>query len=327
MNVASVHRFYTIVLSVLITIYLVILAGGIVRSTGSGMGCPDWPKCFGTYIPPTKESQLPADYKEKYKVKGHSPEFNVYKTWTEYGNRVIGALAGVFVFGQCLYAIRFIKTKPSFFWLSVLLVVLMGSQGALGAGVVATFLKPVMITIHMAVALIIMGILIWLWIDVKRTYNLLLNPAYEIERTDKTYTIMMWLFIAMTALQIFLGTEVRTEIDKLSYALSYEYRDTWVELTGTAFPIHRSYSILLTFMTFAFTYVLFKKKAVFPKASKHAIFISSIIIMEITAGLILAYMGIPPWAQAVHLLLATLLLGTQLAFVFRFMVGQNGRSV
>ena len=63
------------------------------------------------------------------------------------------------------------------------------------------------------------------------------------------------------------------------------------------------------------------------KAYKHALAITSIIGLEILAGIILAYFALPPWAQPIHLLLATILLGAQIAFVFRFMVGQNRRSV
>ncbi len=325
----QINRFYNIVLVTLITIYLVILAGGVVRSTGSGMGCPDWPRCFGSYIPPTEESQLPADYKEKYTVKGHPAEFNVYKTWTEYGNRLVGAIAGVIVFFQCIYSVKFIKKRPAFFWMSLLLVFLMASQGLLGAKVVSSFLTPILITLHMAVALLIMGILIWLCVAVKHDKELAKNPNdHSLHNlVANKYILAMWSFIGLTAIQIFLGTEVREAIDVISYALSYQERETWITRIGNIFIMHRSYSILLTLVTAYFTWLLFKDKKLYPQAYRHAVIISTIIGIEIAAGIILAYFALPPWAQPLHLLLATVLLGAQLAFVFRFMVGQNRRSV
>src|SRR5579862_2102817 len=125
MNIAvSQKKFQKINLVTIVLLFVLILAGGVVRSTGLGMGCPDWPKCFGRYVPPTESSELPADYKQKYiagreaknqrfaktlDVFGFSDlatrlrqdrsilvpeEFNAAKTWTEYVNRLAGVVAG-----------------------------------------------------------------------------------------------------------------------------------------------------------------------------------------------------------------------------------------
>lgn len=121
-KVSSYYRNLTLV--TVIAVYLLILAGGIVRSTGSGMGCPDWPKCFGQWVPPTSADELPEDYQDFYAEYRHQKNikfakyldffgyseigrailedesikeeaaFNASKTWTEYLNRLLGAIVG-----------------------------------------------------------------------------------------------------------------------------------------------------------------------------------------------------------------------------------------
>ena len=130
-------KFQKLAILSIIVVYLVILAGSVVRMTGSGMGCPDWPKCFGYLIPPTERSQL--DWKPNFQFNKsqiiiideelfYAPEsfesndifesknwkkytkhdyakFNPIHTWIEYINRLIGALAGIIVLILFLYSL------------------------------------------------------------------------------------------------------------------------------------------------------------------------------------------------------------------------------
>lgn len=55
---SSMTRFQRIALTAFITVEVLIFAGAIVRATGSGLGCPDWPFCYGRWIPPTSADQI-----------------------------------------------------------------------------------------------------------------------------------------------------------------------------------------------------------------------------------------------------------------------------
>ena len=86
--------------------YLVILAGAVVRGTGSGLGCPDWPRCFGQWVPPMDISELPDNYKEIFKISGKTiADFDPFKTCIEYINLLLGAILGVLIIW--LFALSF----------------------------------------------------------------------------------------------------------------------------------------------------------------------------------------------------------------------------
>ena len=95
-EIESFRRFALITLG---AVYFLIAVGASVRASGAGMGCPDWPTCFGQWIPPTSETQLPSDYQEIYADLGYADtRFNVVKTWTENLNRLIGVIIGLLIY-------------------------------------------------------------------------------------------------------------------------------------------------------------------------------------------------------------------------------------
>lgn len=173
------------------SIYLLIFVGGIVRSTGAGMGCPDWPKCFGQWIPPTQASEIPANYKDFYanarkqknvKIASYldkigfselalrivndesiyiEQDFNATKTWIEYLNRLLGALIGVFVFASLLTSIAYFKTDKLITLLAFSSFILVGIQGWIGSVVVSTNLLPGIISVHMFLAILIVFFLLY----------------------------------------------------------------------------------------------------------------------------------------------------------------------
>lgn len=292
-----------ILLSIVLT-YTVILAGAIVRGTGSGLGCPDWPKCFGQWIPPTLITELPANYKEIYKIAGKTiADFDPYKTWTEYINRLAGVTLGfvmILLFGQ---SIRVRKYEASLPWFCAGLLILIIVQGGIGAVVVSTHLKPFIITIHMVLAILLLFGLIYL-----RKYCMDLNSNFLWEKSDsKSLRLANWTLTA-AFIQMILGTQVRQQIDHLIRDTKLATPETVIEQLNWIFLVHRSFSILLLGLITYLIYNLWVKSDRFTQLLGAIIIITALITAS--SGVVLNYFNFPAGAQPPHLFFAVLLLGT-----------------
>ena len=126
--------FQRIIFLCIIGTYSVILAGAVVRGTGSGLGCPDWPRCFGQWVPPMDIHDLPENYKEVYKIAGKTiADFDPFKTWTEYINRLLGVILGLGIVTLFIKSFGLKEHERNLPWFCGGLLFLVMIQGGIGA--------------------------------------------------------------------------------------------------------------------------------------------------------------------------------------------------
>ncbi|MES2727508.1 MAG: COX15/CtaA family protein [Bacteroidota bacterium] len=302
------NRFRRFGIATIVSIFFLIFVGGLVRSTGSGMGCPDWPKCFGSWVPPTSVDQLPTDYKTKFAVQGKQiADFDTFKTWTEYVNRLVGVLIGFFVFLTVVFAFPYLKTQASTFWLSFIAFILVGIQGWIGAKVVSTDLAIWMITIHMMIALLIVALLI---------YTVTQSQQFYITQLKKDGSLKYLIIIALTVtlIQIVSGTQVREKVDHIANLLGENYRSQWSKFFSEEFifKLHRSWSVLSLALAIA---VFIKCKRVFERNSliyKSALAVILLLCTQAFTGAVLVNWGFPKQITALHLTIGSITAGLQI---------------
>ncbi|MCX6213436.1 COX15/CtaA family protein [Spirosoma sp.] len=301
------QRFQSLAFLTVIVIYLLILAGGIVRGTGSGMGCPDWPKCFGQWIPPTEISQLPANYQEIYgaKLKGEI-EFNAVKTWIEYINRLLGVLSGFLVFATLITSFTYLRKDKAIVVGSLVAFLMIGVNGWLGSRVVATELAQYMITLHLLLAIVVVFALLFVLIRA----NVSKLQQQRNARNTEGVKVLLIVVMILTLGQIILGAQVRDALDSVVKQLGYAQRSEWVEELDWRFYIHRSFSLVLFGLHVLVLYRL-KKQSTSIIIRRLTNYLIALVVAEIGTGIIMAYLGVPAAAQPVHLLLAILIVGLQ----------------
>ena len=317
-EIEGFRRFAFITLS---AVYFLIAVGASVRASGAGMGCPDWPTCFGQWVPPISEAQLPRDYQKIYADLGYADtRFNVVKTWTEYLNRLIGVSIGLLIFMTAVFSWRLRRYDRSIFTASLAAFLMVGFQGWLGSKVVSSNLQPGMITLHMLVALAIVGTLLFALAQA-RLQIMLSQPVTAIDPRVK-----QWLFIVvgMSVLQIAMGTQVREMTDFLKETQGEELRSSWIEFMPWFFYVHRSFSAVLLLANLWLAKMLIDSLGWSHTLSRLTFLMIGIICFSVVSGATLGHLGMPAFIQPTHLVAAAFLFGVQFLIWVSFLQAAKG---
>jgi cytochrome c oxidase assembly protein subunit 15 len=340
-----VTRLKTLSVVTLVSLYLLILAGGIVRSTGSGMGCPDWPKCFGKIIPPTTADQLPEDYKEqfaefRYKknvrfagllrnigfddLANHiledpsiliESDFNAAKTWIEYINRLIGAFTGLLIMGLLYLSVTLWKHNSVYAIVAGITVLMTAFQGWLGSIVVSTNLLSGLVSLHMFIAFVIVGLVLFLHQKIN------FDGIKMAKRFPYLGMIVFCIFLLIV--QVFFGVEVREMLDSVARQMNYEGRGEWLKIVGEQFYLHRSFSLFVLAFNFFTVWKIWTTGWMNERAKKIGISLIALIVLEAMSGATMAYFAIPAFVQPIHLLLAVLIFSAQFILLLHFTVNKK----
>lgn len=304
----EIRRFRRLGLLAIAAVYLVILAGAIVRASGAGMGCPDWPTCFGRWIPPTHESQLPANYHEIYADLGYAEtRFNPIKTWTEYINRLLGVACGFLIVLTVVFAVPFLKQDARVFLASLAALLLVMFQGWLGAVVVSSNLHPFMITAHMLLALAVATTLIY---AVARSQKDYFYPIRSHVLTTKL-EIILGLALTITLTQVVLGAQVREAVETLARAHGHTHRTLWPLELPWVFYLHRAVGFMLLCTNLWLAWQLLRALPQFHLMFRLALGLALLTLLSVATGIGMERLGIPPALQPIHLLCANLIFGAQ----------------
>ncbi len=297
MNTKPFLRLRAALTATLVLSLLVVLAGATVRATGSGMGCPDWPLCYGCWIPPVSVDQLPEDYAERYAVAGRPAEFDAVKTWIEYLNRLLGAATGVSMVVTMILSTLVWRSRPSLTVLSAGALLVLALVAWLGAKVVDTFLAPYAVTLHLLTAYTLLGLLLGAREIAART---LTGPRPSGSwKTAAALALVGAAFLVQWTLGIRTREEIEAWIWNHDLALS-----VW-EALGGAYDLHKLTGPAVAAAAGVWAWLGWRRRAADPRMARLSVLCFSLVAIQGGVGLILWLDGLPAWAKPLHLAAAT----------------------
>jgi cytochrome c oxidase assembly protein subunit 15 len=180
-----------------------IVFGAFVRLTDSGLGCPDWPGCYGSVTP----IGAMAEIRQAVSVMPDGP-VTLPKAWIEMVHRYVGALLGFLIICICWMAWRHRKSFKQSPALATVTLIAVCIQGAFGAWTVTLKLMPIVVTIHLLGGMSLLALMTWLAARERQ------HPQVAI--TMQPYKQWMWVGFVLLFWQIGLGGWVSTNYAALA---------------------------------------------------------------------------------------------------------------
>jgi cytochrome c oxidase assembly protein subunit 15 len=294
------HLFKRISLLTTAAVYFLIFVGGLVRVSGAGLGCPDWPRCFGRWIPPLNLSQLPSDI--------DPARFNFTLAWIEYVNRLIGVGVGLLVLLVAILAIR-CGRHAGIVAPAIAAALLIAFQGWQGSVVVSSELEPFIVTLHMLLAFVIAGLLV---VVTFRAYAL--DHAGR-ATTSPTGTLQLWLLPlwAVTVFQVLVGTQVREALEVAATRFPLFSDLQLMSQTGKSELLHSPLGVgLAVLLCLAGVVMLMRRRQLSTLAVQAAWTMIALGLLEVMIGGLMWSVGLHPVLQVMHLWVAAILAGVVL---------------
>lgn len=285
-------RFQKLAAATVALTFLLVMIGVIVRSTDSGMGCPDWPTCHGQIIPPMGD----------------------YQAWLEWIHRFVAMFVGFAVLGMAVLAWRDHRERRSLVWTSIGAIVLVGFQAYLGEQTVKLGNSPASVTAHMASAMALLGLLVF--ILVRSFYPERIGGRGASQR----FTLLASL-AALTTYALLLFGSIVSGND----AYGLVFRD-WPLMNGTLFPpitpltqpmIDHRYAAMIVGLIFVALWIVAwrtqrSNRPVFVLATVAALFFP----VQALVGAVQIWTQMSAWSETLHLTLAETIWGAAIGLVF-----------
>ncbi len=326
-------RFQKLATAALVSLMALICVGAVVRVTGAGLGCPDWPRCWGKLVPPSSAEEidftkLPMEkFRRAAEKQGIDPksvtteslrgEFNVRHAWTEYLNRLSATPVSLFTIATFVAAFWQRRKRPLVFWMAFASLMLVLVNALVGAMVVSSRLKPVIITTHLALAMVMLGTLTYCaWRGTDSPWSVRLRGNGR---------LLKWavgLLLLVVAAEGMIGSQIREITDEMAKAHVGQARDLWIDELEQSwvYLFHRSFSwAVLVASVWAFWLTARLREGGTGKVEKTVL---GIVLTQMILGLVMAQVHIYEWVQVLHVGLAAVLL----ALVCLWWLGLTGRK-